>query len=208
MNASINHAAAAFQRWEMPNVGVHEVPNKAANSSTQPTVRELAQLQEQAHAEGFASGQAEGLAAAKAQLHKRMAELDAIYEAAARPLQTLDEQTAQELTRLAMVVARRVIAHELQTAPELVVHAVREAAAALPSATRELRVHLHPDDVALVRDSGSAETHWQLHADASLGRGDCRLESERSRVDARVQTRLAALVDAVLGQGADKADTP
>lgn len=202
MSATIHNAAADFQRWELPNVGVQSTASKAANTPPQPTVRELAALEQQAREEGYAAGRAEGLAAAQQQVRQRMAELDALYDAAARPLQVLDEQTGQELARLAMVVAQRVIAHELQLSPALVVRAVRQAATALPAATRELRVHLHPADLALLRESGAVEGHWQLLADPSLSRGDCRLESERSRLDARVETRLAAMIDAVLGDDA------
>ncbi|GAA0889570.1 FliH/SctL family protein [Rhodanobacter soli] len=202
MTATTHNAAADFRRWELPNVGIQPTASKAANTSPQPTVRELAALEQQAREEGYAAGHAEGLAAAQQQLQQRMAELDALYDAAARPLQVLDEQTGQELARLAMIVAQRVIAHELQSSPELVVRAVRQAATALPAATRELRVHLHPADLALLRDSGAVEGHWQLLADPALSRGDCRLESERSRLDARVETRLAAMIDAVLGDEA------
>jgi flagellar assembly protein FliH len=203
MTATIHNAAADFQRWELPNVGVRSTASTAANTPPQPTVRELAALEQQAREEGYAAGHAEGSAAAQQQLQRRMAELDALYDAAARPLQVLDEQTGQELARLAMVVAQRVIAHELQLSPTLVIQAVRQAATALPAATRELRVHLHPADLALLRESGAAESHWQLLADPALGRGDCRLESGRSRLDARVETRLAAMIDAVLGEDAD-----
>jgi len=203
MTATTHNAAADFQRWELPNVGVQLTASKAANMPPQPTVRELAELEQQAREEGYAAGHAEGLAAVQQQLQQRMAELDALYDAAARPLQVLDEQTGQELARLAMVVAQRVIAHELQLSPELVIRAVRQAATALPAATRELRVHLHPADLSLLRESGAVEGHWQLLADPSLSRGDCRLESERSRLDARVETRLAAMIDAVLGEDAD-----
>jgi flagellar assembly protein FliH len=87
--------------------------------------------------------------------------------------------------------------------PERIAQAVRQAVAALPAATRELRVRLHPDDLALLRELDAAEPHWQLQADPSLERGDCVLESERSRLDARVETRLAAMIDAVLGDEAD-----
>ncbi|MBQ4854384.1 flagellar assembly protein FliH [Rhodanobacter sp. B2A1Ga4] len=202
MAASIHDVAAEFQRWELPNVGTRPTVTPAANAMPQPTVRELAALEQQAREEGYAAGHAEGAAAAQQQLRQRMAELNALYDAAARPLQVLDEQTGQELARLAMVVAQRVIAHELQLSPALVIQAVRQAAAALPAATRELRVHLHPADLALLRESGAAESHWQLLADPALSRGDCRLESERSRLDARVETRLAAMIDAVLGEDA------
>jgi len=203
MAATIHNAAADFQRWELPNVGIRPTASQAANAPPQPTVRELAALEQQAREEGYAAGHAEGLAAAQQQLRERMARLDALYDAAARPLLALDEQTGQELVRLATIVAGRVITCELQLSPDLIARSVREAAAALPAATRELRVHVHPEDLALLQELGAAESHWQLLADPALTRGDCQLESERSRLDARVETRLAAVIDAVLGDDAD-----
>ncbi|TPG07385.1 flagellar assembly protein FliH [Rhodanobacter glycinis] len=194
-----------FQRWELPNVGTQPTASKAANTSPQPTVHELAALERQAREEGYAAGHAEGKAAAQQQLRQRMAQLDALYESAARPLQALDEQTEQELARLATIVASRVIVRELQLAPGLIAKVVRQAASALPAATRELRVHVHPDDLALLQELGAAESHWQLLADPALARGDCQLESARSRLDARVETRLAAIIDAVLGDDAGHA---
>lgn len=192
-----------FQRWEMPDVGIHDGRPDAANAMAQPTVHELEALEQQARDEGYAAGMAQGLAESRAraeqQLGERMAELDALYRAAAQPLQLLDDQAADELAQLALVVARRVVMHELKATPALIANVVRKAADALPMATRELRVHLHPDDLALVQELGSADRHWLLLADASLERGGCRLESERSRLDARVETRLAAVIDAVLG---------
>jgi len=53
-----------------------------------------------------------------------------------------------------------------------------------------------------MRELDATESHWQLVADAALKRGDCLLESERSRLDARVETRLAVMIDAVLGDEA------
>ncbi len=96
-----------------------------------------------------------------------------------------------------VAVARRVIGHELRLSPELIVKAVRQAVSALPASTRELRVYVHPDDLRLLEGPAASDAHWKLFADPLLARGDCRLESERSRLDARVETRLAAVVDAV-----------
>lgn len=203
MTAATQHAASNIQRWELPNVGTRQSAEKITNAVAQPTVRELEALEQQAREEGYAAGHAEGLATAQQQQSEQLARLDALYAAAARPLQALDEQTEQELARLATVIARRVIAHELQLSPGLIVQAVRQAATALPAATRELRVHLHPDDLTLLRELGAAESHWQLLADPLLARGDCQLVSERSRLDARLETRLAAVIDAVIGDDAD-----
>ena len=203
MSAVLNRdAAGGYQRWEPPQVGDAPAP-APPESANHPTVSDLETLERQAREEGYAAGHAQGLAEARAQGRERVARLEAICKQAARPLDALDAAVEQELAQLALLVARRVIAHELATRPELIVQAVRQAAAALPAATRELKVRLHPDDLALLRELDAVEPHWQLVADAALGRGDCLLESERSRLDARVETRLAAMVDAVLGDEAD-----
>lgn len=207
----LNTATEDFQRWEMPNVGNPIAPKKpAAGEPSPPTVRELEALERQAREEGFGAGQAEGLAegraAAQQQLREHMKVLDALCDAAARPLQLLDDEASGELAQLAAVVARRVIMHELKIAPELVAGIVRQAAATLPMATRELRVYLHPLDLALLQELGTAERHWQLLGDSTLSRGDCRFESERSRLDARVETRLAVVIDALLGEDGASAE--
>jgi flagellar assembly protein FliH len=204
MAAVLHNATQDFRRWELPEVGNDHPLRRATDPPVQqPTVRELEELHQQARAEGFTSGHAEGMAAGRQQVREQLDRLAALCEAVARPLQSLDEQVEKELARLATVIARRVIVRELQLSPELIARAVREAATALPAATRELRVHVHPDDLALLRDLGAVESHWQLLADPALARGDCRLESERSRLDARVDARLAAVVDAVLGDDAE-----
>jgi flagellar assembly protein FliH len=198
MAAVFDNEATEFQRWELPQVGSAPVPEKVV-APAQPTVRELEALEQQARDEGFAAGHAEGMAAAKAQAEQQMARLLALYEAAARPLEVLDERTAQELVRLATVIARRVVVAELKQSPELIAQSVREGVKALPSASRELHISLHPDDLALLRQLGVVEEHWQLSADPSLARGDCMMASGRSRLDLRLDTRLAAVIDAVLG---------
>lgn len=198
MPASPTSTASEFQRWELPQVGSAPGAGKTG-APAQPTVRELEALEQQAREEGFAAGRDEGLAAAKEQAGQQMARLLALYEAAARPLEILDQQTAQELVRLATVIARRVVSNELKLSPELIAQSVREGVKALPSASRELRVSLHPDDMLLLRELGLPEEHWQLNADPALARGDCLMESGRSRLDLRLDTRLAAVIDAVLG---------
>lgn len=203
MSAVLNRdAVAGYQRWEPPQMGQAPAPSPA-EPPAHPTVSDLEALERQAREEGHAAGFAQGLAEARAQGHDQAARLESICTQAARPLDGLDVAVEEELAQLAMLVARRVIAHELALRPELIARAVRQAAAALPVAARELRVHLHPEDLGLLRELDVAESNWQLVADPALARGDCVLENERSRLDARVETRLAAMIDAVLGDEAD-----
>ncbi len=199
--------AFAFERWDPPQVGNAIVQVAAAPALPPgPSLFELEEIERQAREDGFAAGLAEGRAAAKQQLDQQLAHLEALCMAAARPLGALDDVTERELARLATVMARRVVARELQLDPSLIELAVREAAAALPSATRELRVWVHPDDLNLLRELGASEPLWRLGGNPALSRGDCILEGERSRLDARVDTRLAAVIDAVLGNDVDDGD--
>ncbi|HET6554919.1 MAG TPA: flagellar assembly protein FliH [Dyella sp.] len=208
MNSLLNRDnVIAFERWMPPEVGVPSAVEPAqAEPVVQPTVRELEALEQQAREEGYSAGHAEGMAAARDLINTRVARLDALLDAAARPLRSMDELVELELARLAMTVARQVIAHELRTSPDLVVEAVRQAALALPASTGRLRVRLHAEDLQLLRSLDASEPNWQLMVDTTLQRGDCVLETERSRLDARVETRMAAIVDAVLGAEAEDMD--
>ena len=202
----IRDTFAGAERWELPQVHDDARSEPVNDLPAPPTVADLEALERQARDEGYAAGRAEGIADAAREQRAVVARLESLLESAARPLAALDDATEQELARLAVVIARRVLAHELATAPELIVQAVQQAARALPSATRELRVRVHPDDLAVLREHAVAEEHWQLLPDPALARGDCLLESERSRLDGRVETRLAAVVDAVLGLDEDDGD--
>lgn len=202
MAAVLGEEAVAIQRWVLPDIGRTAIAELAANAPEAPTVQELAEIEAQARAEGFAAGHVEGLAAAQVDIRKQRAQLEALFEAAARPLQALDEQTEQALASLAMLVARRVLAGELRMAPELVLRAVQQAVAAVPTAGQGFRVHVHPQDLPLLQAAATTDSHWDCVADPQLVRGDCVVESARSHLDARVETRLAAVIDAVLGESA------
>jgi len=195
---------AGFDRWEPPSVGGEHAVEPAAPPG--PTIYELEEIERQAREEGYAAGLAEGRAAAKKELDERLARLESLCAAAARPLTSMDDDVERELALLATVIAQRVVIHELQLDPSLIERAVREAAAALPSATRELRVWVNPSDLDLLRELAATEPHWRFGANPALQRGDCVLESERSRLDARVSTRLAAVVDAVIGEDRDDSE--
>ena len=206
MAAVLSEEAVSIQRWEMPDIGKTAITEPAANAAGAPTVQELADLEARAREEGFAAGHQEGLAAAQREIREHQAQLGALFEAAARPLQALDAQTEQALASLAMLVARRVLACELRLSPKLVLRAVQEAAAAVPAAGQTLRVRVHPKDLALLQASATVDSHWECSVDPTLARGDCQLESAHSRLDARVETRLAAVIDAVLGDAAEAAE--
>lgn len=177
----------AFQRWELPHL---------------MTAQHVERIQKQAYDEGFARGQADGLAAAQQATGERLQRLQQILDALGTPLKELDERVEQELVTLALSIARLIVRREIRTDPAQVIAAVREAMAALPAAARKVRLHLHPEDAALVREQlrPSEEGHgWHLVEDPSISRGGCKILTETSQIDATVESRLTAIVAEVLG---------
>lgn len=200
-----------FERWELPVVGAPEVRDVADvpdDGPQRPTVAEIEAIERQAREEGFNAGLTEGRAMAKRELAAQVARLEALFAAVERPFADLDNDVVGDLALLATIIAERVLGYELATRPDKIVDVVRQAVDALPAATRHLKIHLHPADAAIVREHRSSLDHeGTVVDDATLERGDVRLESEHSRLDARVRTRLAAVVDSVL-QGRDTSADP
>jgi flagellar assembly protein FliH len=153
------------------------------------------QGREQGHSEGYAEGQAE-----IKQLSERF---EQILKTLDQPLEELDACVEQELTTLAIAVARQLIRRELRTDPGQIVAVVREAMALLPSSARKISLHLHPDDAGLVRHALSldddGEQSWKIVEDPLLTRGGCKITSATSSIDARVEKRLNAVIAKAFG---------
>lgn len=189
----------------MPTVeGPSAIPRQS-----KPTVGQLEQIERAAFEEAYAKGHAAGLAAAKAeeqakldQLTQRLARADAMLNTLARPLAEMDAEVESELLALASTLAKHLVRRELKADPGQIIAVIRETVGLLPVATRDVRVHLHPEDAALVREklaAPHAERAWTIIEDPVLTRGGCRVTTDTAQIDARVETRLGAVMSAMLG---------
>lgn len=203
-----------YRRWDLPRVD-ERLSGAAQQKLTQGrvTADQLATIQELAHKEAFEQGFTQGYkdgvekankeAAKKDQeLQRRIQHMDQLLRTLSSPFEQLDGQVETELASLAISLARQIIRRELKINPGEIVAVVREAVAALPVVTRHPQVFLHPDDAAFIRQtfslSGEHE-HWKLIDDPALTRGDCRVVTENSRIDATVESRLTAIITQALG---------
>ena len=201
----------AYERWELPNMAdgqgkpepsITDVDEQEALA--QPfTAEQLEAIQQEAYQEGFEQGRQEGMAAGRGQMEAQAQRFAQLVQSLAEPLADVDAQVEQELVALAVEVARQLIRRELKIDPGQVVAVVREAVAALPSNSRDIRLILHPEDAVLVREtlppSDSPDDQWRISEDATLTRGGCRVVCENSRIDASVEKRFAKVVADLLG---------
>jgi flagellar assembly protein FliH len=191
------------------NVLAWTVPQVEGPVVGQRRIADLNLLEREAWEQGFAAGRVAGCAQALSEqetltqeLRTRVLRLEGVLNLQARPLAELDETVLRQLATLAGAIARQLVRRELRTQPEQIIAVIRETVALLPAAARDVRIHLHPEDAALVRErlvEPAAERAWTLVEDPVITRGGCRISSENSSIDAQVETRLGAAIAAVLG---------
>jgi flagellar assembly protein FliH len=121
----------------------------------------------------------------------------------AQPLQQVNEEVEQQLMTLALTIARQLVRRELKSDPAQVIAIIRETVSLLPAAARDVRVHLHPEDAAVVRErlaAPTADRAWTIVEDPVMTRGGCKVTTDTAVIDARVETRLNEVISAMLGE--------
>ncbi len=187
-----------------PKVSLWTAPamDRGAPGANLATVAGLVDLQAEAHQEAFQQGLEEGRQAGRAEVRAQVERLAGMFHDLAKPFEDLDAEVERELLTLAMALARQIVRRELKTDPTQIIGIIREAIAALPVAARDVRVHLHPEDAAVVRDNlapTESERAWTMIEDPVMARGGCQITTATSRVDARLETRLASILSELLG---------
>ncbi len=166
------------------------------------TAERLEALQRDAYDEAYEAGYREGLEAGKEAAAERAARLGELFDTLAAPLEELDEIVEQQLAELSITIAKQLFRREIQIDPGHVIGVVRDTVPLLPVASRNVKVYLHPDDAALLRESlsgGYDEMAWSIVEDPLLARGGCKVTSDNSLIDAQAETRFQAVVDAISG---------
>lgn len=197
-------AAAATQRWALPLVEGPIVNRRVDAGGVDPELYERSGTVA-SHKRGYEAGVAAGRAEMQARIDEvqaRVARMDTILKLLAKPLEELDSEVEHQLTLLALTVAKQILRRELKTEPQQVIAIIRESVARLPAAARDVRVHLNPEDAAVVREhlpASTGEKAWNIVDDPTLTRGGCLVRTDTSQIDARLESRLNAIVSAALG---------
>ena len=198
---------AAVERWTLPDVAGPVVSRiREEKKPVDNTVDLLRQALQESEARGYQAGlekaQAESQVTLDA-LHARVAQLDSILQLLGAPLAHLDAEVEKELLQLTLAVGKQLARRELRVDPTQVIGIIRESLSQLPAAARDVRIYLHPEDAATVRErlaEPSQERAWKIIEDPTLSRGGCMIRTENSQLDARMDSRIAAVIASAMGE--------
>jgi flagellar assembly protein FliH len=149
-------------------------------------------------------GLEEARALAQQELQKKLKELEQQGEEMEAERRLFFDKVEPELARLAVGIAEKVIAKELETSPEIVIGLVRNAMKRMRE-RETLRVRLNPEDLPLVkaaREDLMAEVNGvnklDLQEDRRVGPGGCMVESSNGVLDATIKTQLEKLEQVII----------
>lgn len=192
-------------------------PEETIIEEAEPSLeQQLAQLQMQAHEQGYQAGIAEGrqqgheqgyqeglargleqgLAEAKSQqapIHARMQQLVSEFQTT---LDALDSVIASRLMQMALEAARQVIGQTPIVDNAALIKQIQGLLQQEPLFSGKPQLRVHPDDLQRVEESLGATLSlhgWRLRGDPSLHHGGCKVSADEGDLDASVATRWQEL---------------
>jgi len=197
---------AGVERWKLPEVGGPVLSRREDRKKTDNTVDLLRQALQESEARGYQAGlekaQAESQVSLDA-LAAKVRQLDSVLQFLGQPLAQLDTEVEKELLHLALSVGKQLARRELRVDPAQVIGIIRESLGQLPAAARDVRVHLHPEDAATVRErlaEPASQRAWTIVEDPTMSRGGCVIRTETSQMDVKFESRVNAVIANVLGE--------
>lgn len=194
-----------------------EVEEVALEDVKPLTLDELEAIRQDAYNEGFATGEKDGFHAgqlkakqeAEAALAGKLASLERLMSQLFEPIAEQDQQLEVALVNLVSHMTRQVIQRELGSDSSQIRQVLREALKLLPMGAGNVRIHLNPQDFEMAKALRERhEESWRILEDESLLPGGCRVESEHSRIDASIETRLNQALKQLFEQQREQATQP
>ncbi|WP_455925018.1 flagellar assembly protein FliH [Pseudomonas putida] len=193
---------------------IEEVPLE----EVQPlTLEELESIRQEAYNEGFATGEKEGFHSttlkvrqeAEVALAAKLQSLEQLMQHLMAPIAEQDSQIEKSLVELVGHITRQVIQRELKTDSSQIEHVLREALKLLPIGAGNVRIFVNPQDFQQVKALRERhEETWRILEDEALQPGGCRVESEHSRIDASIETRITQALAQLFDQLHEQAQHP
>jgi flagellar assembly protein FliH len=146
------------------------------------------------HTEGLEQGLQEGITQGAEQIKGQVTLWQSLMDRLHNPLEKLDDNTEYQLVRLATTLAEQITRCEIQSSPQIILQALKQAVDALPISEQKLMINLHPEDLLFVQNAYSAEQchqrGWNLQAEPALMRGDCQIHTQVSSIDYAFNSRI------------------
>ncbi len=211
--------ADKYRRFRFQTFDVHQDADGSGSPVDDSSRQDDDAMESEAYARGFEEGRNGIVQREEDNIEAMTAVLGAARERIGHHGHAMARNLGQDMSRLAVAIAGKIIARELRRRPDRL-RDILEKTMKLSAGQDNVRLRIHPEDLALVRESMAEicadddwETRIELISDRNLDRGGCLAETDFGVIDARIGQQLRVIGDALeqAGQhaprnGGEKAD--
>jgi flagellar assembly protein FliH len=173
--------------------------SKAAETPAEDRGPSVDEIKEAAFQKGFLEGKRVGFESGSKKADSAIASLNEALDQLENIRKEIYREIEEEVARLALSIARKVVCHEVKTSRETVACVAREALSQVDNPAKII-IKLNPDDLQFIDETRSQLSrflrnvdHIRFEADESMQSGGCLIETERGDIDARIEKQLQAL---------------
>ncbi len=172
----------------------------------QQAAREAEKLLKNTKEQAYRDGLRQANEAIEADRQMAMEQSRRIMEEAERNKYEIMRSVETDMVRLIIAISKKVIVHELNTRPELIVGIVRDAVANLDN-PENMRIYVNPQELEILVDTlaterllidGNRDLAVVIKADGGISAGGCVIESDGASVDATAETRISKVEQALI----------
>lgn len=150
---------------------------------------------EQGHEQGYQAGLQQG----QHEVNNLISRWNQLTHQLYHPIEKVDKVVEKQLLNLAVTLAESVIRQESKSNADVLLNVLHEAVSSLPFNTEYAEIHMHPDDIALLRevydDEALIEQKWILKEEPGYQLGDVIVMTPNSLIDRTVKQRMRQTID-------------
>jgi flagellar assembly protein FliH len=161
------------------------------------------QEKEEAYKNGYSDGLQMGTAKGQEEAARISGEFNQLITDVQNQRGEIFRQAEREIVELALAIARRIISVHAESTPEIVIDSARKAVKLLLDKTN-LVVKVAPEQEMFIKENldrlyemDDRIQKIDVETDRRVGPGGCMLDTESGNVDARIETELQNIEDAL-----------
>ena len=160
------------------------------------------EIEEKAYAKGFARGEKAGIESGNEKIESVVNRINKGLSELRKIRQDIYLETEQEIVKLAMAIARKIVCNEIRVNKNAVVNVVKEAVKKVDGSER-VKVKLSIKDFQFIKNEKPAIIdkitnieNVGFEMDESIPDGGCIIEMESGDIDARIEKQFQAVEEA------------
>jgi len=160
------------------------------------------EIEEKAYAKGFARGEKAGIESGNEKIESVVNRINKGLSELRKIRQDISLETEQEIVKLAMAIARKIVCNEIRINKNAVVNVVKEAVKKVDGSER-VKVKLSIKDFQFINNEKPAIIdkitnieNVGFEMDESISDGGCIIETESGDIDARIEKQFQAVEEA------------